>query len=302
MMTSMRSVVVALVLVAGSGCGGRTPAGDSGPPRDVAATDAPAVDVGGGPDLMTSDVGGGGDAAGVDCGGCTAGKLCCPSRFSGDIPRCIDPMLNPENCGRCGHGCDTVCENGQCGMRVMCSTDGGTGADAGTCPGDLYCSDQMGAGPVCCPPGTTFRASIADFFGCCPDGDICGCRQGACPISRREAKADIRYLQPDDLARLGQELLSTRLATYRYRPGVVSGPDATTRRHLGFIIDDGAPAHGIAADGAPAHGIAADGRHVDLYGYVSLAVATLQVQSKQLAELRAELDSLRRELRQTRHK
>jgi hypothetical protein len=286
MTKSMRSVVVALVVLAGGGCGGRTPAGDSGPPRDVAASDTAVADVAGGPDLMTADVGGGPDA-GADCGGCPAGKLCCPSRFSGDIPRCIDPLLNPENCGRCGNPCDTVCENGQCGTATMCSADGGPGADAGMCPGDLYCSDQMGAGGHCCPPGTTFRASIADFFGCCPDGDICGCRQGACPISRREAKTDIRYLQPDDLARLGHELLSTRLATYRYRPGVVSGPDATTRRHLGFIIDDGAPAHGIAPDG----------HHVDLYGYVSLAVATLQVQSKQLAELRAELDSLRRELR-----
>jgi len=206
------------------------------------------------------------------CGGCPDAKTCCPSRFNGDIARCVDGTLNPENCGTCGTFCTGACRDGACIDAPACAVDG-------ACANGLSCSGGDGLAR-CCPTGTTFIASPADFFGCCPDGDICGCREGECPISVRAAKTDIRYLDAAGLAALGDELLSTRLATYRYNGA------ASERRQLGFIIDDGAPAHGIAADA----------RHVDLYGYVSLAVATLQTQAHELAELRRELDELRARL------
>ena len=120
--------------------------------------------------------------------------------------------------------------------------------------------------------------SLTDFMGCCPDGDICGCREGACPISLRAAKADIRYLDGAEVAALGRELLDVQLATWRYR-----GAPAD-HRQLGFIIDDGAPRDGITRDGG----------HVDLYGYISVAVAALQVQARELDALRAEVDDLKR--------
>jgi hypothetical protein len=96
----------------------------------------------------------------------------------------------------------------------------------------------------------------------------------------RAAKRDIHYLVPDELVALGRDLLATRLATYRYRD------DPSGQRRLGFIIDDGAPAHAVASDG----------RHVDLYGYVSLAVAALKQQADDIAQLRRELDELRARL------
>jgi hypothetical protein len=39
--------------------------------------------------------------------------------------------------------------------------------------------------------------------------------------------------------------------------------------------------------------VAADGEHVDLYGYISMAVAALQVQAQEIAALRAEVKALK---------
>ena len=260
-----RHALLLAVSFAGSAClDDKAPADtrqDAAPDTNDTASDT-------GPGDTTTDVQG--DTGPGACGECAAPRLCCPSRFEGDIPRCIDPTLNPENCGGCGTFCGGACYQSQCIEAAACGADG-------TCPEPLQCSNGSGQAR-CCPAGTTFIASPADFFGCCPDGDICGCREGMCPISQRAAKQEIRYLEPTELARLGEELLATRLATYRYRDA------QSERRQLGFIIDDGTPDHAIAADRA----------HVDLYGYVSLAVATLQVQARELEQLRAELDELRR--------
>ena len=75
--------------------------------------------------------------------------------------------------------------------------------------------------------------------------------------------------------------LRLRLATYHYKPEV-SDP---SRAHLGFIIEDTPPA-------TPA--VDAQREHVDLYGYMSMLVATLQVQEKEIADLRRELAQARR--------
>jgi len=251
-----RAALVAGVVVAAAGC-----LGDDG--------SRPAADTGGAEDTSPP------------CGGCPTGKTCCESRFEGDVPRCVDTALNPEHCGVCGHLCDGACAGSGCVDAPACS------AAAPSCPGDLRCSTSA-TGPDgqgrCCPPGTQFEVSIADFMGCCPDGDDCGCTQGMCPISVRSAKADIRYLAPSDLDALRRELLGVRLATYRY------AQDERRQRRLGFIIDDGPPQTSVAADGA----------HVDLYGYASLAVAALQSQARELDALHAEVDALRREVEQLR--
>jgi hypothetical protein len=137
----------------------------------------------------------------------------------------------------------------------------------------------------CCPPGTTFKDVAISYIGCCPDGDFCGCSEEFgvyCPISRRSAKTDIRYLTPDDQQRARDELLAVRLAEYRYRPEL----DPSGARHLGFIIDD--------LDDATARVcVQPDGEHVDLYGYASLAVAALQAQQREIDELRREIARLR---------
>src|SRR5690349_6507827 len=54
--------------------------------------------------------------------------------------------------------------------------------------------------------------------------------------SSRDAKTDIRYLDDEQRRRLAADVLSLRLATYRYRDGydhVARGGDA---RALGFIV------------------------------------------------------------------
>jgi hypothetical protein len=102
-----------------------------------------------------------------------------------------------------------------------------------------------------------------------------------CPISRRDAKQDIAYLPPEALIELRDELLSVPLATWRYK----HDPAAA---HLGFIIED-------LKSGSPA--VDAQRGLVDLYGYTSMAVATLQLQAREIATLRAEVEQLKRQAR-----
>jgi hypothetical protein len=130
---------------------------------------------------------------------------------------------------------------------------------------------------VCCLEGTRCYANPSTFHGCCPEGEACGCVGNDCPISRRAAKRDIAYLDRADLDSYRQELLELRLATYRYRN------DAQGRSRLGFIIEDVEPSVTVDSE----RGV------VDLYAYTSMAIATLQSQAKEIAELRKEVAALR---------
>ncbi|HMV66192.1 MAG TPA: hypothetical protein PKA64_05035 [Myxococcota bacterium] len=134
----------------------------------------------------------------------------------------------------------------------------------------------------------------AQYVGAmCDPHDACNslleCRRdpsyGPCPISKAEYKYDIDYLGADASDALRKELMAFRLATWHYNEEA-----PTEREHLGFIIDD---VPGSAA-------VAADGDHVDLYGYTTMAVATLQAQQKQIDAQRAEIDALRKELAEIR--
>ena len=73
--------------------------------------------------------------------------------------------------------------------------------------------------------------------------------------------------------------MSWRLATWRY----VAAPE---REHLGVIIDDIEP--------SPAVDSQRD--QVDLYGYVSMTVATLQAQAAEIAELRRQIEAMQERL------
>lgn len=99
-----------------------------------------------------------------------------------------------------------------------------------------------------------------------------------CPISTATAKKGIHYLDDGEVDSLKAATLSTKLATYRYKEGDESP-------HLGFIIEDQPP-------GSPA--VTESRRHVDLYGYVSMTVATLQAQQRELAALREEVRTLKK--------
>ncbi len=99
---------------------------------------------------------------------------------------------------------------------------------------------------------------------------------GGCPISRRSFKTEIQYLSRSDEDRYARELQNLRLSTWVYRQG-------DDRKRLGIILEDSPTS--IAVD---------NGRdRVDLYSYVSLAVAALKVQRREIHELRREVKLLR---------
>lgn len=105
-----------------------------------------------------------------------------------------------------------------------------------------------------------------------------------CPISRRAYKEDINYLDEQAKARIHDELMRVKLATYHYK-----GEDETAPSRLGFIIDD--------APNSPA--VLPSKERVDLYGYTSMTVAALQVQSRQLEKLQQEIAAMKQELEAT---
>jgi hypothetical protein len=102
----------------------------------------------------------------------------------------------------------------------------------------------------------------------------------ACPVSSRKAKDGIEYIDGAGLQQLHDETLGIRLATYNYKPQY----DDPNPRHLGFIIEDRPPQ-------SPAVDWSRD--RVDIYGYLSMVVATIEVQEKEIAELRHALDHAR---------
>jgi hypothetical protein len=117
-----------------------------------------------------------------------------------------------------------------------------------------------------------------------PSGPICGNRccggdAGGCPISLRMFKRDIQQLDTTALKRIYEELLAVQLTTDQYETD-----PAASKRHLGIIIDDTKTPYPIYTDG----------NSVDLYGYMSMAVAAIQVQSKEIEALQAEVARLRR--------
>ena len=219
----------------------------------------------------------------------------------------------------------TTCRNGVVvtwgAMLIACSTativdvDGGavdasaldsgivldSGSDAGalrwftTC-GDPVCRSPSDAGAtprpgmVACTTEREGDACTAAGSQCDPGGD-CGallrCATadpklglGGCPISSRKFKDDIRYLNARDLEHVASDVEKIRLATYTYKS------DPSARERLGFIIEDD-PTSAAVADSKTA---------VDLYGYTSMVIAGMKVQTQRLERQDAELTALRRKV------
>lgn len=169
------------------------------------------------------------------------------------------------------------------------SSDPGTLLWYSTC-GDPVCSGYSGPfdGVPACETEVIGEGCETEAATCDPVNDcnallICAtedptAQEGGCPISLRSAKKGIHYLSVDERGALSESLLSTRLARYHY-----NSQHESTPQRLGFIIDD--------QPGSPA--VLPDGAHVDLYGYTSMAVATIQQQQAEIAALKAELAELR---------
>jgi hypothetical protein len=177
-----------------------------------------------------------------------------------------------------------------------------TDAPSGGLSWYLTCGD-----PVCQAPESD--AGLTDLDGgacppigssCSTAGEACGTRNpavacganevcapkdprsglGGCPISSRQFKDGIEYLDPAHLEQLHDQTLRIRLATYSYKAAYA---DPKPRR-LGFIIEDNPASPAVD----PAHD------SIELYGYLSMVVATMQVQEKEIASLKQQLAETRR--------
>lgn len=207
-----------------------------------------------GQDSTTSDSGGS-DAGGVDSGGTDSG------------------------------GVDAGCADDG-----GCASFGGDCGDGGTCPADSVCVTKT-AGlqtshkcfplPAC---GCNGKSACECVGACACGNEQCQGTQGSIdcvgPISRREYKTDITYVGDEERAALAKEALATHMAEYRYKT-----EPAGAQRHLGFIIDD-MP--------APSPAVSQDRTHVNLYGYTTMLLATVQQQQKQIDALQKQVDALKK--------
>ncbi len=151
------------------------------------------------------------------------------------------------------------------------------GGYSGPFTGIPVCSSEV-EGEACATEGEQCDLETdCNTFLICTEEDP-KAQVGGCPISRARYKEDIHYLDSAELNELHEQLMGTKLATWRYRWG-----DHT---RVGFIIDD--------QPSSPA--VTPDGERVDLYGYSTLTAASLQVQQGELELLRAELELLRAEV------
>ncbi len=186
-----------------------------------------------------------------------------------------------------------------------CTTDATCTYGEGTCTCEVYCGSQYPLGHPCeagtpktwqCTGASLGCPTIRPHIGtaCSQDNQYCQygdcnstalrCESGTwhtqmtgCPISTSRYKEGIHYLSSDELHVLASETLETPLANYQYKIG-----DSHPR--LGFIIEDN--------PGSPAVVHGKD--RVDLYGYTSMAIATLQVQNHQIEKLEHEVTELRK--------
>jgi hypothetical protein len=245
--------------------------------------------------LCTADCGGGvcveddGDAcdgpspAGCRMNGCPGGQRCSMDIEDGCAPSSCQCMNGFWACTRdCGGG---VCVPGDdpaanqwyltCGDPVC----RGHQADPNVPP----CEGEVAGNPCNAPGRMCDPIDACNARLICTDDDP---RAGPCPISQAAHKQDIRPLTRMEIDRIAESVRTVPLSSWAYRPG-----SGDAGEHVGFVIED-LPAELRAAATRPG------GDRVDLYGYTSLAVATLQSQARQIDVLEAKLAALEARLDQ----
>jgi hypothetical protein len=247
----------------------------------------------------------------VDHTGACAGKACNPMSMA---PGALCPggqyCATPE--GQCAAmgvckdkplACDT-------NLAQVCGCDGTTYSNGCFAAGASTGVAKQGAcltyfttcgGPVCPvgewkpTDGVPLCTTQSAGGTCTTEGEKCDGKAGCgvflvcakadpklqgCPISRARFKTAIEYVPDAEAQALATELLQMRLATYRYKAAGDGAP-----RHLGFLIDE-------QRTGSPL--VDAERDMVDLYGYLSMSVATLQVQQRRIEALEREVQALER--------
>jgi hypothetical protein len=142
---------------------------------------------------------------------------------------------------------------------------------------------DAGPQPLCPPVGSPCLVK-GQTCGT-PDRDNCGVIEVCddhdpavmCPISSAKYKTGINYLNEAQISRLHDEAISTKLAVYNYR-AEISDPGVP---HLGFIVED--QPQSLAVD----RGF----DRVDMYGYLSMVLAAVQAQDKEIQSLKSQLAS-----------
>ncbi len=230
-----------------------------------------------------------------------AGDTQCPSKGP------PSPPPNPSDCPTSR----TAVPTGTCSSASTCSYEGSQCRCGAFCPsfpvGQPPCNPDAGVTQNCCDQskkewycfdGPKFCPSPRPAIGsaCTDEGEQCAveapvecgqarieCRNGkwqvantSCPISSARYKKDISYVDDHEAERMRAELMNVRVATYRYK----NGGDA---RHVGFIIED-------MPEGSPA--VMPSRERVDLYGYVSMTVASMQRQQREIDALKDEVRRL----------
>jgi hypothetical protein len=225
------------------------------------------------------DAGVGHESGGVQCGTttCPTGDLCCPSADETCSPTCMSVTTCPvfgRPCEALDAGHDAKAgDSGSklqwyltCGDPVCGEPSDAAVVDAGTCPDVGTSCDALGQTCGVSNPKVNCGATL-----------LCADHNPAveCAMSSRKFKNDIEYLGDRELQGLHDEALRMRLATYNYK-GQFADPNP---KHLGFIIED------------DPQSLAVDRGHdrIDIYGYLSMVLATMQVQEQEIQKLEQQL-------------
>jgi hypothetical protein len=231
-----------------------------------------------------------GQSGGCARGGCSS-QLCVEASQAGGIVSTCE-WRDEYACYQaapCERQADGQCGHTQTPELLSCLGGSGGGLRWFSTCGDPVCQSPDpagGTGQPQCPAGAqeggacTQSGTLCDANLGCGANLVCASSDptqgpGGCPISRARYKKDIEYLDDAQRQSYHEQLVRMPLASYLYKQNEGAGPQ------LGFIIDDIEPS------------VAVSGNHVNMYGYLSMAVAAIQVQQAQIATLRAELSALR---------
>jgi len=125
----------------------------------------------------------------------------------------------------------------------------------------------------------TEAGAECDLENSCNQRLICASEDPSteCPVSEAKHKRDINYIDGTRAHQIQKTLEHLKIAEWNYKS------DTKEREpRLGFIIDDN--------PNVPA--VHENGKQVDLYGYTSMAVVTIQQQARQIELLEARITKL----------